>query len=143
MGGDIGSTGGGGADASMRGEAVKDSSDAGGDLIIGSAAGDSGEDGNDVLGTGDLLGDDDLTGSFLLVASAFLLLPPSLPLSCFLSYELTCSSEFGPPQGSLSLSDGIYHRYVLPSPRLTGWRNLHLWVAGVFLKLEINCSPPC
>jgi hypothetical protein len=62
VGGDTGNTGGDGIDWSARGEACIDSSDAGGDLNVNSAAGDTVEDGGGVLCTGDLLGGDDLAG---------------------------------------------------------------------------------
>ncbi len=45
VGGDRGNAGGGGIGWSARGEACIDSSDAGGDLIVDGAAGDTGEDG--------------------------------------------------------------------------------------------------
>jgi hypothetical protein len=58
--GDTGNAGGGGIGWSARGEACIDPSDAGGDLNVDGAAGDTGSGGGDVLGSGgdDLAGDD-------------------------------------------------------------------------------------
>jgi hypothetical protein len=62
VGGNTGNTGGGGIDWSARGEACIDSNNAGGNLNVDGAAGDTVEDGGGVLGSCDLLGGDDLTG---------------------------------------------------------------------------------